>query len=756
MTRLLFVALLSLGLQTPLAAFETLGEEAELLEPDQAFALSAEVVDGDTLRARWTITPGYYLYKDKFRFATTTAGATLGPAALPAGHVKQDEFLGRVETYTDTLSVDIPYTRGAGDTLAFEATIQGCAEGRVCYPPHTQKVTLSLPADTPQSAAPANDKLLSPLARLKSLAGEFGATDDEFLPVDEAFGVEAEADADGVRLDFRVSPGYYLYRDRLEFRLAAAGATLGAPQLPPGAIHEDEYFGRQTVYTEDFSVRLPVTNPGAVALKLTVRYQGCAEAGLCYPPVTRTFDLTPTHGRAEGSAGPVTSTDAAPLTEQEALAQRLAGGALMPTLAAFFFAGLLLTFTPCVFPMIPILSSLIVGQGVHLTTARAFTLSLVYVLAMAITYTTAGVIAGMFGQNLQAAFQNPWIIAAFSAVFVAFALAMFGFYNLQVPAALQAHVTALSNRQQGGTLLGAAVMGLLSALIVGPCVAAPLAAALIVIGERGDPLLGGAALFALSLGMGAPLLAFGTSAGRLLPRVGGWMNVTKHVFGVLLLALAIWMLERIVPAAVALALWAALIIVSSVYAGALDALGPDASGWRRFRKGAGLIGLVWGALLLIGAASGGRDVFQPLGGLVTAQAGDAAREEGLRFTRIKGEAGLAQALAEAARQALLDFYADWCVSCKELERYTFSDPAVKAVLAGVVLLQTDVTANDAADQALMRRLNVIGPPSILFFGADGVERRRARRWRRSNESARLIPAPAKSPPCGGPFDWLGD
>jgi thiol:disulfide interchange protein DsbD len=727
MMKTLFIVLLGLCLSAPAAALETLGEEASLLEADAAFALNAEVVDEDTLRASWTIAPGYYLYKDKFRFSITTSGASLGEITLPPGHVKQDEFLGRVETYTGTLNVDIPYTRDAtARTLDFEAIVQGCAEGRVCYPPHTQKVSLTLPAATP-APAPAAIKP-SPLDKLKALAGEFGAGEDEFLPVDAAFGVEAVADGNGIRLDYRVASGYYLYKERLAFSLAAGDATLGTAQLPAGEIHEDEYFGRMEVYTGDFSATLPVTArqyPATVKLKLG--YQGCAEAGLCYPPVTRELDIVLPQAQAVPTTDP-RATTTAPVTEQERLVARLAGGALLPTLAAFFLAGLLLTFTPCVFPMIPILSSLIVGQGRQLTTARAFALSLAYVLAMALTYTAAGVIAGLFGQNLQAAFQNPWIIAGFSAVFVAFALAMFGLYDLQMPGAVQSHLSALSSRQQGGTLFGAAIMGLLSALIVGPCVAAPLAAALIVIGERGDPLLGGAALFALSLGMGAPLLAFGASAGRLLPRVGGWMNIIKHVFGVLLLALAVWMLERILPAALTLALWAALIIVSGIYLGALDTLGPDATGWRKLWKGVGLIGILWGALLLVGAASGGREVFQPLAGLVSAQASGAQAQaaEGLPFARIKGEQGLDEALASAraaGQPVMLDFYADWCVSCKELERYTFADPSVQAALSGALLLQTDVTANDAADQALMRRHKVIGPPSILFFGPDGVERK---------------------------------
>jgi len=415
------------------------------------------------------------------------------------------------------------------------------------------------------------------------------------------------------------------------------------------------------------------------------------------------------------------------LSEQDSIAKRLSEGNLFATLLAFFGFGLLLAFTPCVFPMIPILSSIIVGQGDNMTTRRGFVLSLVYVLAMAATYTLAGIFAGLFGENLQSAFQNPWILSTFTAVFVLLALSMFGFYDLQMPAFIQGRLTEISNRQKGGNLGGVAVMGFLSALIVGPCVAAPLAGALIYIGQTGDAVLGGLALFALSLGMGAPLIAIGTGAGKLLPRAGRWMDAIKAVFGVLLLAVAIWMLERILPAYVTLALWAALLILSSVYLRALDALPVEASGWARLWKGLGVVSLVYGVLLLIGAASGARDPLQPLQGiLATGHTGTATaiQEAHLPFKRIKNLADLDRELAAAhtqGRPVMVDFYADWCVSCKEMEKYTFTDPKVHQALSNYVLLQADVTANDDADKALMKRFNLIGPPSILFFDSQGKE-----------------------------------
>jgi thiol:disulfide interchange protein DsbD len=379
--------------------------------------------------------------------------------------------------------------------------------------------------------------------------------------------------------------------------------------------------------------------------------------------------------------------------------------------------------------MIPIISSIVVGQGEQTSTRSAFFMSLAYVLAMALTYTAAGVIAGVSGANLQAAFQNPWIIGVFSLVFVALAFSMFGFYELQLPSRLQSKLTEMSNRQAGGTIAGSAVMGFLSALIVGPCVAAPLAGALIYISQSGDATLGGIALFALSMGMGTPLLLIGTSAGKLLPRVGGWMNAIKAVFGVLLLGLAIWMLERVLPASITMLLWSILLIVSAVYLGALQRTEPDATGWKKLWQGTGLVLLVYGVLIMIGAFSGGRDVLQPLqatgftGGRETQAA--PIPDHALPFQQVKGLDGLNNALSRASannQSVMLDFYADWCVSCKEMEKYTFSDPGVQAALENVMLLQTDVTPNDQQDKKLMKQFGLFGPPSILFFDKGGNEK----------------------------------
>jgi thiol:disulfide interchange protein DsbD len=413
-------------------------------------------------------------------------------------------------------------------------------------------------------------------------------------------------------------------------------------------------------------------------------------------------------------------------SEQDRLASFLLEKPLWLSAGMFFLLGIGLAFTPCVFPMIPILSGIIIGQGTAITTRRAFTLSLVYVLAMALTYTIAGVVVALLGANLQIWFQDPWVLGTFAAVFVLLSLSMFGFYELQVPTSIQSRLSEISNRQGGGTLIGVGIMGFLSALIVGPCITAPLVAALLVIGQAGDPVLGATALFALSMGMGAPLLAIGTSAGKLLPRAGAWMDAVKAVFGVLLLAVAIWLVERVLPTAVTMALWAILLIVSAIYLGALDAIRDGATGWHRLWKGVGVVLLLYGALLLVGAAAGGRDVLQPLKGTTLAGATATGVEQTSAFRYVKGPQGLDQALREAASQSkpvMLDFYADWCVSCKEMEKYTFSDPRVQAAWSEAILLKTDVTANDAQDQALLKRFGLFGPPAILFFTPEGDELR---------------------------------
>jgi thiol:disulfide interchange protein DsbD len=727
-----------------LAAFAAAAPAAdeEFLLPDQAFRISGEAAGPDSVVVSWDIADGYYMYQSKFRFRSETAGIDIGHTKQPPALVKHDDFFGDVPIYRNKVSIPLTLSRSAeaGDILTLEATSQGCADAGLCYPPHEQKILLKLP----KAAAPALPKPASkgPLAELNQNLG-LGIGEDRLLQPDEAFRFSAgAAGPERLRLNWVIADGTYLYKDKVQVSLEdAEGVALGAITWPQADVKKDSIrpdgtIGDIEVYHQGIDLSVPLTRKSAKPENVTLvaKYQGCAERGVCYPPITKQISLElPAASRgqapaAEPAAGASVQTAAAaapeqPLSEQDQIAALLASGNLWAIVALFFGFGLLLAFTPCVFPMIPILSGIIAGQGTNITTRKAFVLSVVYVLAMALTYTIAGVLAGLFGANIQAAFQNPWILSAFALVFVALALSMFGFFELQLPSSLQTRLAELSNRQQGGTLAGVAIMGLLSALIVGPCVAPPLAGALIFIGQTGDAALGGTALFALSLGMGAPLVVIGTSAGRLLPRAGAWMDVVKAVFGVLLLGVAIVLLERILPPALTMVLWALLLICSGVYMGALRHLPSEATGWSKLWKGIGFALLVYGVVMLVGVAAGGKDTLQPLRDVGIA--GGSAAEQKVAFKRIKTVSDLDREVAAAAshgRPVMLDFYADWCLSCKEMERYTFSDPAVVRELQRFVLLQADVTHNDAQDKALMQgRFGIPGPPAILFFNRSGDE-----------------------------------
>ena len=566
---------------------------------------------------------------------------------------------------------------------------------------------------------------------------DFGmGAQDDILDVDDAFKLTTEVKGGTFIARWQVAEGHYLYRDKIKVLLEDAEVTTGELLLPAGDSKDDPIFN-QTLYVfhHDFGASLPLryTGSGDKVVDFKVKYQGCSEiSGICYPPQTKTISAIVTPSVAAAAVIPDNNTV---VSEQDRMSDALRSGNTWITLLAFFAAGLLLAFTPCVFPMIPILMGIIVGQGEAQSVKKSFSLSLVYVLAMASTYTIVGILVGLSGENIQAWFQNPWIIGSFAAIFVALAFSMFGFYELQMPSSVQNRLAQISNNQRGGTLLGTAIMGFLSALIVGPCVTAPLVGALIYIAETGDAVLGGMALFSLSMGMGAPLLVLGASAGKILPKAGAWMETTKAVFGVLLLGLGIWLLERVAPPAATMALWAALLIVSAIYLGALTTLNKGESGWHKLWKGLGIILLIYGIAIFIGMMAGNRSIFQPLQGLsnsgssISTQDTSNQQTSHLSFKQIKGVEGLQAALADAKAQnkaVMLDFYADWCVSCKEMEALTFSDPAVQQALAGAVLLQADVTPNDEKDRALYKHFNIIGPPSIMFFDRDGNEQKNFR------------------------------
>ena len=539
----------------------------------------------------------------------------------------------------------------------------------------------------------------------------------EFLDPLVAFKPEARAlDDKTVEVRYSIAKGYYLYRDK--FRFAAEGATLGTPVFPAGKQKHDDNFGDVEVYYKSVAIRLPLSanQSGPITLKVTA--QGCADAGVCYPPQEQKLSVTLP---APGSA-PAAVPDAAG-DESGHIAGLLQNAGFWLAVSTFFGFGLLLALTPCVFPMIPILSGIIVGQGHHVTRSKSFLLSLAYVLVMAVTYAALGVAAGLTGTLLSAALQNPWVLGAFAAVFVVLSFSMFGFYELQLPSFLQSKLSEEASHLHGGHLAAVFAMGALSAVIVGPCVAAPLAGALLYIGQSGDAVLGGAALFAMALGMGVPLLLVGLSATTLLPRSGPWMEAVKKAFGVILLGTALWLVSPVLPAALVMAGWALLLIVPAVFMHALDPLPATAKGWQRFWKGIGIVMLLAGAALVVGLAAGSRDPLQPLKGVVAANAaaGGGAEAPALPFVRVKSVADLEARVKAAGKPVMLDFYADWCVSCKEMERFTFADPKVRAKLAGFTLLQADVTANSEDDKALLQRFKLFGPPGIIFFDATGQE-----------------------------------
>ena len=561
--------------------------------------------------------------------------------------------------------------------------------------------------------------------------------EEDFLDPEVAFKLSARAlDERTVEVSYAVAPGYYLYRE--QFKFAANGATLGAPVLPPGKTKFDETFQKTVeTYRDVVRIAIPVTQASG-KFQLLVTNQGCADKGLCYPPQRRGLEVKLAGFGGDGSvrvmsanenlavisggAVPAAAGAAAATTyaaDDAGIDGALRSGKLWTVVGVFLVAGVLLSLTPCVLPMLPILSSIIVGQGAPVSRGRGFTLALSYSLGMALVYTALGVAAGLAGEGLAAALQNPWVLAVFAAGLVALALSMFGVYELQLPSAFTSRLSSASQGLAAGRLAGVFAMGGVSALIVSPCVAAPLAGALVYISQTRDVALGGTALFALAAGMSVPLLLVGASAGALLPRAGGWMDEVKRFFGVLLLGVALWTVQSVLHASLVLALWGALAIGTAVMLGSSQHHGHRAGLTKNiWRRVVAAVLAVCGLMQLVGAASGGTNPLQPLAHL---RGTGAAAVHGPVFTAVRSVAELDSALRTAGRPVMLDFYADWCVSCKEMERFTFVDPAVQKKMAGALLLKADVTANNDADRALLKRFDLFGPPGTIFFDPNGRE-----------------------------------
>ncbi len=564
------------------------------------------------------------------------------------------------------------------------------------------------------------------LAHAQKFAG-FGS--DDLLPPEKAFRFSADwSESGAIEIRYAIADGYYLYRDRFKFRIdEPAGASAGLAELPRGVRKKDQFFGEVETYRKAVSIRLPVTLPAGApqVLKLNVTSQGCADIGVCYTPQEASVTLRPvsletpraTPGARGVADAPRTVTGAPNDFDIAALFQ----GNLLLVLASFAGFGLLLTFTPCVLPMIPILSGIIAGEGAKLGRLRALILSLAYVLGMAIAYALAGIGAAWSGSLLAAALQSAWVLGGFALVFVALALSMFGLYELRMPSFVHHRAHHVHQKLEGGRVVSVAAMGMLSAVIVSPCVAAPLAGALLYISRTGDVVLGGAALFAMALGMGVPLVIVGVSEGALLPRSGPWLVAVRKFFGALLLGVAIWIASPVMPVALQMALWATLFVGGAIFLRALERLPAQAGNAARLGKAAGVLLLVAGIAMLAGALSGARDPLRPLAGLL---GGEAQAE--LPWVAVNSPEELDARLREAGRPVMLDFYADWCVSCKEMEAFTFRDPAVRAKLQRMLLLRADVTANTEAHRALLKRYALFGPPGTIFFDGAGRELRAVR------------------------------
>jgi len=565
----------------------------------------------------------------------------------------------------------------------------------------------------------------------------------DFLDPEQAFKLRAElSNANAVRLHWEIAKGYKLYRDQIVIRFENSNAETQTVSLPKGITFTDPTTNEKIeIYHDKLDVVVPLVKAEG-PLTLSVGYQGCAEDGLCYPPLTKLFKVDPskpgvlsivgeqesTAITAETPAVPSTST---PMPANNAkvessksdlslIAATLAGGSLWKVSLAFLAFGLLLSFTPCVLPMVPILSSIIVGEG-KVTRHRSFLMALAYCLGMALVYTALGIAAGLAGEGLSGYLQKPWVLVTFALLLVLLSLSMFDLYQLQMPASLQSKLGKASGGLQRGRFFGVFFMGALSALIVGPCVAAPLAGTLVYISQTHDVLLGGLALFSMAMGMSVPLLLVGLSAGTLLPKAGNWMISVKYLFGLLLIAVALWMVSSILLASVVMLLWGAFAILCSVFLGVFDASPEKSTIGKRFGKALGLVLFIIGSIEIVGVASGSTNVLEPLSNIHGENAAVGGEKERITFTRIKTVEDLDKELLATTTPVMLDFYADWCVSCKEMEKFTFHDQNVVKQLKNVRLLQVDVTANTPDDLILMKRFGLFGPPGIIFFDRNGQE-----------------------------------
>ncbi len=736
-----------------------MSEEVELLPEDKAFAFSAELLPENIVEVSWVIADGYYMYRDKMEYEIVGDTKLSRTVSLPAGKVKNDELFGDVEVYTDKFSLSL-FIEDASKPFKLLATGQGCNEPvGVCYPPISHEIafdagfggssvsTASSPRLTDEEFVgqsslnqPLEIVLASPvkqpeektevesIEQLRELLS-LGIEQPEFLEVEDAFKFSVtNIKANTINATFEIADGYYLYQNKLDF-ISTEGAGITDIRLPDAEIKEDPYFGQQLVYNKSFSVPINLNTRGSEAKSMTLQasYQGCAEQGICYQPVSKivAFELPSIVAEAAAqSTGPMSPAESG--TIEPGGQTTGTSKTLFRLLLGAFFAGILLTFTPCVLPLIPILSGVIAGQGEKLTRIRGGTLALVYVLGTAATYAAMGAIAGATGDQLQSYFQNAWAIGILATIFVLMALSMFGLYELQIPSGIQSRLLSGTNNLSG-SIPAVFLLGLVSALIVGACVSPILISFLGIAVSRADPVLGAQMMFSMALGMGVPLIALGFGAGYLMPRAGKWMETVKHVFGVMLIGVAIYLLG-VLPIVPVLLLWGVFFIVISSYLGNARASSELSSGWQSLARGTSMVLLVWGIAAIIGGFYGQRDLLSPLPDSLFNVSGPGKTsnqsEETSLLTRVSSldELDWHFALAKSSnKRIMLDFYADWCIDCLKMEKSTFQNPAVLDTLnSRYIALQVDVTdPNDPGPTAIKKRFGVFGPPAVLFFDSQG-------------------------------------
>ncbi|CAB5278515.1 protein-disulfide reductase [Burkholderia multivorans] len=584
-------------------------------------------------------------------------------------------------------------------------------------------------------ALPVRARALQFLAFLLSVLCMLGGMSiaraaDDFLDPAVAFKFSASEAPGQVDVRFKVANGYYLYRERFAFAVKSGQATLGEPQLPAGHVKFDQTFGKNVeTYRGDVVIHVPVKQ-AAGPFELAVTSQGCADEGICYPPAEHVVKID---GAALGTASNAAGNTAAQgswfdkVTSADFAQSLLEGRGFFTIVALYFVAGVVLSLLPCSYPMIPIVSAIIIGQGTRATHARGFALSLTYVVGMALVYTVLGIAAALIGQSLGAWLQNPWVLGAFAMLLTAFAVSLISGKDIALPQRWQNGAAEASGARQGGHFAAVAAMGALSALVVGACMTAPLFAVLAFIAHTGNAWLGGAALFAMGMGLGVPLLVVGVGAGTLLPRAGAWMDGVKVFFGIVLLAAALWIVWPVLGGGLKMMLAALWLLVAAAALGLFTPNAGAASIWRRLGRGLGAALAIWAATLLVGLAAGSTDPVKPLAVLASRAAATgndaaaAAAHEGPAFASVRSSGELDALLKSSAQPVMLDFYADWCVSCKEMEHLTFTDARVQARLAQLHLVRADVTANNADDQALLKRFGLFGPPGIIFFDRNGKE-----------------------------------